>query len=243
MDNTYIQEAGKFLGKLKKLRKDSICNKRSVVSTILFQEGDIYEVFTNGDAVDPCTEKGPDYCKRRGEPKSVASYVCDSRCAEGYAIESAYSKDLDFNGSILFSTDLPCLRCAELIEGAGIKTVFFSDFKNGHDMGRGDMLVSYKLPARGIDLIRVYSAMNGVTGDIKYFPEKFGPSPSSSLTELGMTIKPLEQRLSEMNDPEFKRNQTDMLREHENAIREREEYWKNNPDPVEKFLLSLDSKW
>lgn len=237
--NEYVHAAGSFLEKLKKFRKDSLCNKRQVVSSILFQEEDTYEVFTNGDAVDPCTEKGPDYCKRHGEPNGVANYVCDSKCAEGYAIEKAHVDGKNFKDSILFSTDLPCPRCAQLIEGAGIKTVLFSDLKNGHEYGRGDFLVAYKLPARGIELIRVYPIMNGITGEIEYDSEKFAANRFDQIRERGMKIKPLENWLSEMNDPEFKERQAEILREHEKVIREREDHWKNNPDTVEKFLLSL----
>ncbi|MCP3660132.1 MAG: dCMP deaminase family protein [Bacteroidetes bacterium] len=71
-----------------------------------------------------CDTKWPE----SGCPRSVKGGCSLALHAEQNAIIFAYKNNIDLNLSTLYVTLSPCLNCARLIFGAGIKKVIFLDY-------------------------------------------------------------------------------------------------------------------
>ncbi|ADI00378.1 deoxycytidylate deaminase [Salisediminibacterium selenitireducens] len=75
-------------------------------------------------------------------------YPCDAFHAEANAMFQMQRRGISTEGCVLFSTTFPCRQCAEKINGAGIRSVYYSE-------GYPDAVSKAYLERYGIEVIRV----------------------------------------------------------------------------------------
>jgi deoxycytidylate deaminase len=142
-----------MLEKCEKYKEKSTCNKRKVGSALVFPDGIAYFA-TNGSPIDPCTEKGKDYCTREGDGFiEMPEYeTCPSACAEGSVIIHARTDGRKARDGTLISTDSPCERCTNLIIDSGIVSeLYFGNYKNSEMRGR-DFVYQIWMAREGISM-------------------------------------------------------------------------------------------
>lgn len=183
MDETLVMQTFKEL--LEKSKGPGLCNKRNVHAALITKSGDIY-YGQNGYKDDPCSEKGHHHCTRE---KGPAEYVgsCPSFCAEGPAILDALGSDYEsldsvidalfskkiLKGSTFITTDFPCERCASIIIDAGIKEIYFGNYKEDEPRLR-DAHSAAQMILSGVNIYRVLEFIDGDNA-LKYVVKKRDP--------------------------------------------------------------------
>jgi deoxycytidylate deaminase len=150
-----------ILEKCEKYSEESRCNKRHVASALVFPDGVAYFA-TNGSPIDPCTEKGKDYCTRKGDGfiETPEYETCPSSCAEGSVIIQAIADGRRTKKGTLVSTDSPCERCTNLIiDSDVVSELYFGDYKNSEMRGR-DLMYAIWMTEAGIQVNQVLD--NGI---------------------------------------------------------------------------------
>ncbi len=180
---------------LEKSKGPRFCIERNVHAALVTEGNEIY-YGQNGCEADPCTKKGG--CTRENGP---AEYVtCPSFCAEGSAIFKALGLDdksikainelglssylADYISSLLFdekvlegseiiTTDLPCPRCISIASDAGIREIWFGNYKKI----KPRLIDAYRaagLTSSGIKLHRIIRCVNE-QGNIEYVSKNISP--------------------------------------------------------------------
>ena len=198
---------------LLKYKEKSTCNKRKVAAALYFP-GEIYYIASyNGDHLNPCTDKGQDYCTREDGPFLKEFLTCNSFCAEGYIIIDALKDEKELKDSTLITTDFPCERCTELIIGNKIPRLIFGQYKRGSYPWKGEGLRTYKLSAHGIDLFHLFQALDMREDKPKqeFVIERVNFTTSWSIFERGMKVGSTEYWMKTM-DPDVRRGRLEFIR-------------------------------
>lgn len=132
-------------------KENSTCNKRKIGAALVFPDGIAYFA-TNGSPIDHCTEKGKDYCTRKGDGFiEMPEYEsCPSPCAEGSVVIMARLDGRKTKEGTLISTDFPCERCTNIIiDSDNVSGLYFGDYKKGNMRGR-DLVYAMWMTENGI---------------------------------------------------------------------------------------------
>lgn len=225
------------LNKYKELAKhegEDLCHKRRVDAALILDNGAIY-YGTNGCTYDPCTKKGPDSCIRE---EGVLEYVtCPSFCAEGNAMIGALGLNYDLinslnelglnydlvnvmvaalfdekvlEGSTLITTGSPCPRCSAIATDAGIKRVYFANYKEKKARLK-DALHATEMTSSGVEVYRILQVVDE-HGIIEPIIKKIDHGPDLRLFTVGKSRTSGEAYVRMFFDEAYRKGIMDMAK-------------------------------